>query len=190
MHPWWGVTFKHLVRVKEVTIVNRADCCGKWRGGVIVTEVITTTTGSSCWYLDAWYKRVGRFLHDQHHILGEYLIVRKTWLECPQANCFADALLRRHINMHPFCENESQLISNWESFKDEISHLLLLTYNWCSDAVLKFVFAATVRREYVSHVEWYFIIFTVFPCLKKLDAFNCNSIVIVNIIFNDILVLL
>ena len=27
--PWWIVTFKWLVLVKEVIIVNRAACCGK-----------------------------------------------------------------------------------------------------------------------------------------------------------------
>ena len=27
--PWWKVTFKHNIHVKEVVIVNRGDCCGK-----------------------------------------------------------------------------------------------------------------------------------------------------------------
>ena len=27
--PWWRVSFKRLVLVKEVVIVNRAHCCGE-----------------------------------------------------------------------------------------------------------------------------------------------------------------
>ena len=27
--PWWKVTFKNVILVKEVLIVNRGDCCGK-----------------------------------------------------------------------------------------------------------------------------------------------------------------
>ena len=35
-NPWWSVTFKYLAIVKEVTILNRADCCGKWIYGFTV----------------------------------------------------------------------------------------------------------------------------------------------------------
>jgi len=28
--PWWTVTFKRLVLVNEVILVNRGDCCGKF----------------------------------------------------------------------------------------------------------------------------------------------------------------
>jgi len=36
--PWWRVTFKRLLLVKEVTIVNRADCCGELVDGFIFTS--------------------------------------------------------------------------------------------------------------------------------------------------------
>ena len=35
--PWWIVTFKSLVLVKEVTIVNRAYCCGTLLDGFILS---------------------------------------------------------------------------------------------------------------------------------------------------------
>ena len=34
-YPWWKVTFKYYVLVKEVIIVNRGDCCGKYLDDVI-----------------------------------------------------------------------------------------------------------------------------------------------------------
>ena len=46
-NPWWRVTFKYLALVKEVTIVNRADCCGKWIDVFILIEVTPTTSDSS-----------------------------------------------------------------------------------------------------------------------------------------------
>ena len=36
--PWWRVTFKRLVIVKEVIIVNRGDCCGKFTDGFKFTK--------------------------------------------------------------------------------------------------------------------------------------------------------
>ena len=33
--PWWRITFKSIVLVKEVIIVNRDRCCGKLLDGFI-----------------------------------------------------------------------------------------------------------------------------------------------------------
>ena len=89
--------------------------------------------------------------------------------------------------MHTFCKDESQLISKWESLKDELSHLLLFIYNWYSDALLKVVFVVTEHRECDSHpyIEWYFIIFTVFPCwwwyyLSPADRLRGFNITVLN----------
>ena len=35
-YPWWKVTFNYDIIVKEVSIVNRAVCCGKLLSGVIM----------------------------------------------------------------------------------------------------------------------------------------------------------
>ena len=36
-YPWWKVTFKYHILVREVIIVNRALCCGKLLNCVIYT---------------------------------------------------------------------------------------------------------------------------------------------------------
>ena len=38
-YPWWKVSFNYNVFVREVTIVNRADCCGKFLNGVIYQHI-------------------------------------------------------------------------------------------------------------------------------------------------------
>ena len=44
--PWWRVTFKALVLVKEVMIVNRADYYGMLTNGFLFTTFYTNTYGS------------------------------------------------------------------------------------------------------------------------------------------------
>ena len=44
--PWWRVTFKGLVLVKEVIIVNRADYYGMLTNGFIFTTFYTNTYDS------------------------------------------------------------------------------------------------------------------------------------------------
>ena len=38
-YPWWKVSFHYEVLVREVTIVNRADCCGKFLNEVIYQHI-------------------------------------------------------------------------------------------------------------------------------------------------------
>ena len=38
-YPWWKVSFNYNIFVREVTIVGRADCCGKFLNGVIYQHI-------------------------------------------------------------------------------------------------------------------------------------------------------
>ena len=41
-YPWWKVSFNYNILVREVIIVNRADCCGKLLSRVLhILQVIS-----------------------------------------------------------------------------------------------------------------------------------------------------
>ena len=47
-YPWWKVSFHYEVLVREVTIVNRADCCGKFLNLVIYQHISLCLTLYTC----------------------------------------------------------------------------------------------------------------------------------------------
>ena len=43
-NPWWSVTLQFDVKFREVVIVNRADCCGKWSTVLVFPESFRAVT--------------------------------------------------------------------------------------------------------------------------------------------------